>query len=148
MKRLACLLVLVLGVCGLATGCATQHNAKSFSNVSAPGWVALEVRDNIDYDHAWKATVGLLVREHDYDIEFMAREEGYIRTAWTYAWSRVFNQTTRVRVTVKFADDHKSVAIKSEAQVLLGTEWLWGVDTQQLTTLKTDMMGTIGRTAK
>jgi len=81
-------------------------------------------------------------------VEFISKDDGYVRTAWTYTWSGVYQQNYRVRVTAKFSDDRKSVDIKSEAQALRGSDWLTGVDARQLATLKTDMMGTIGRTTR
>lgn len=142
MKWLAFLLMFLLCACG----CATQRIPRSFSQVSAPGWVTIEIRDGVEYDRAWKTTLGILVRE--FDIEFVSKDDGYIRTSWTYTWSGVYQQNYRVRVTAKFSDDRKSVDIKSEAQALQGNIWLLGVDSRQLSTLKTDLMGTIGRTTR
>lgn len=142
MKRLACSLLFLICMCG----CASQRIPTSFSQVSAPGWITIEVREDVDYDRAWKTTLGILVR--DFDIEFTDKDYGYIRTAWTYTWSGIYQQDYRVRVTAKFADDHKSLQIKSEAQSLDKDHWVIGVDTRQLSTLKTDLMGTIGRTAR
>jgi hypothetical protein len=104
------------------------------------------VRDGVDFDRAWKTTLGILVRE--FDIEFVSKDDGYIRTSWTHTWSGVYQQNYRVRATAKFSDDRKSVDIKSEAQALQGSIWLLGVDSRQLSTLKTDIMGTIGRTTR
>ena len=142
MNRLALLLILLLGVCG----CATQRVPRSFSQVLSPGWATIEIRDGVDYDHAWKTTLGILVR--DFDLEFVSKDDGYIRTAWTYTWSGTYQQNYRVRVTAKFSDDRKSLDIKSEAHALQGMVWLLGVDSRQLATLKTDLMGTIGRTTR
>lgn len=142
MKRVACLSVLLFCVCG----CMTKRVPRSFSQVLAPGWATIEIRDGVDYDRAWRTTLGILIRE--FDVEFISKDDGYVRTAWTYTWSGVYQQNYRVRVTAKFSDDRKSVDIKSEAQALRGSDWLTGVDARQLATLKTDMMGTIGRTTR
>jgi hypothetical protein len=109
--------------------------------------MTIEVREDVDFERAWETTFAILVR--DFDIEFVEKDNGYIRTAWMYTWSGVYQQNYRVRVTMKFSEDRKSIAIKSEAQALLQANiWTVGVDTRQLSTLKTDLMGTIGRTTK
>ena len=129
-------------------GCSGKHIPPSFSQVSAAGWSTIEVRDDVDYDHAWKTTLGVIIR--DFDIEFADKEYGYIRTSWNHTWSGAYLPGYRVRVTAKFADDHKTLQVKSEAQALKPQEGIWelGVDTQQLSTIKTDLTGTIGRTAR
>ncbi len=143
MRWSACVMILSLCVCG----CATARIPRSFSQVSEPGWMTIEVREDVDFERAWETTFAILVR--DFDIEFVEKDNGYIRTAWMYTWSGVYQQNYRVRVTMKFSEDRKSIAIKSEAQALLQANiWTVGVDTRQLSTLKTDLMGTIGRTTK
>jgi hypothetical protein len=141
MRRAVLFLALLL-ICG----CATQRIPPSFSRISSPGWATIEIRDDVDYDRAWKTTLGILIR--DFDIEFLSKDDGYVRTSWTHTWSGVHQQNYRVRVTVRFSDDRHSVEIKSEAHALHGNTWLLGVDSRQLSTMKTDLMGTIGRTTR
>lgn len=128
-----------------AGGCATKP-PPSFSQVATPGWSTVEIREGVDYNHAWKTVLGILVK--DFDLEFVIKDDGYIRTSWMYTWSGVYQQNYRVRVIVKFSDDGKSMDVKSEAQVLHENVWLLGVDSRLLSTLKTDLMGTIGRTTR
>ena len=146
--------VAVLLVALLATGCATIKPPRSFSKVTAPGWASIEIREEVDYDHAWKTVVGILVR--DFDLQFVSKDDGYLRTDWLYSWSGVYQPNYRVRVIAKFADDRKTLGVKSEAQALVtdpmsgrptGT-WVMGVDSRLMSTIKTDLMGTIGRTTR
>jgi len=90
--------------------------------------------------------LGILVRE--FDLEVLSKEDGYIRTAWLYSWTGEYQSDYRVRVTAKFSDDRKKLDIKSEAQIQYDSKWIMGVDTRLLTTLKTDLMGTIGRVTR
>ena len=128
------------------TGCATTRVPKSFLRASSPGWTSIEIRDGVDYDRAWKTTMNILVR--DFDLDFVLKDDGYIRTSWLYSWSGVYQENYRVRVTAKFSDDRKKLEVKSEAHALYGYNWVIGVDTRLLSTLKTDLMGTIGRTTR
>jgi hypothetical protein len=135
--------VLAMLLCGCAT---SQRIPKSFSQHSASGWASMEVREEVGYDRAWDVVYTLLVR--DFEMEFASKEDGYMRTAWLHSWSGVYQSNYRVRVAVKFAQDRKTLDIKSEAQVQRGNVWLLGVDNRQLATLKTDLMGTIARTTR
>jgi hypothetical protein len=54
----------------------------------------------------------------------------------------------RVRVTAKFSPDHTKVEVKSEAEYGGAGRWIAGYDTRLLETLKTDIMGNIGRTTR
>jgi hypothetical protein len=54
----------------------------------------------------------------------------------------------RVRVTAKFSPDHKLVEIKSEAEYGGAGDWISGYDTRLLETIKTDVMGKVGRTTR
>jgi hypothetical protein len=53
-----------------------------------------------------------------------------------------------VRITIKFSDDRKKLDVKSEALLTQGARGVIGVDTRLASTLKTDLMGTIGRTTR
>jgi hypothetical protein len=86
----------------------------------------------------------VLVR--NFDLEFISKEEGYLRTAWLYTWPGVYMANYRVRVTALFSEDHKTLQLKPEAQSLEAGIWVEGADTRLLPSLKTDLVGTIGRT--
>jgi len=113
---------------------------------SSPGWSAVEIRDEVDYERAWETVFGILAR--DFDIEYASKEDGYLRTAWLYSWSGIHQANYRVRVTVKYSPDRRALELKPEAQYCKGNVWLLGVDTRQISTLRTDVMGTVGRTTR
>ena len=142
MKRLSILLIFLL----CFSGCATEKRSPSFSSISTSGWSSYEIRGDLDYERAWKAVWNVLCR--DFDIEFAARDEGYIRTAWLHTWSGKYEPDYRVRVTAKFSDDRRTISLKSEAQMRQGATWVAGSDARLASTMKGDIMGTIGRTAR
>ncbi|MBK7103698.1 MAG: hypothetical protein IPH62_00225 [Ignavibacteriae bacterium] len=104
-----------------------------------PGWTTIELREDVSYDKAWTSIYDLLSRT--FDIEIAQKENGYIRTGWIYTWTGKYTDYYRVRVTVKFPEHRKSVDVKSEA---FYKDYV-GYDTRLLTTLKTDIMGSVGR---
>ncbi len=136
---------LLLCVAFALSGCATPRPA-SFTHTTSPGWASVEIRDGVDYDRAWAMVFDILSRE--FDMVTVLKEEGYIQTGWLFTWSGVYQDNYRVRVTVKFTSDRKSVQIRSEAWALDGSAWLIGTDSRLMTTLKTDLMGTVGRTTR
>jgi hypothetical protein len=130
----------------IVVGCSSGKTPKSFTALSANTWSAIEIRPEVEYKRAWNTTLGILVRT--FDLEMVLPDEGYIRTAWLYSWSGAYQANYRVRVTVKFADDRRSLAVKTEAQSLVDNQWLIGTDTRLVSTLKTDLLGTVGRTTR
>ena len=106
----------------------------------------MEVRDEGEYEHAWNMVFEILSR--DFEIDSAMREEGYLRTGWMHSWSGVYQTGYRVRVTVKFDPDRTKFQFLPEAQALMGKEWVTGIDVRLVSTLKTDLMGTIGRTTR
>ena len=139
------LIGLLLLATSLFCGCSTPLPA-GFQEVPSPGWTVMEVRNDLAYDRAWKLVVGMLAR--DFDLEFQSREDGYLRTAWSYTWNGFYQSQYRVRVTVLFAEDGKTLKIKSDAQALVDDEWVEGVDARLLPGLKEELIGTIGRTIR
>lgn len=142
MKRLLLPLALVALV---GAGCATMA-PRSFNRGVEPGWSSIEIRQNIDYDEAWTTVFNLLCRT--FDIDKAIKEEGYIRTSWLLSWSGQYTPGYMVRITIKFSDDRKKLDVKSEALLMQGARGVIGVDTRLASTLKTDLMGTIGRTTR
>jgi hypothetical protein len=120
-------------------GCAAPG---TFVRTMEPTWATIELREDVTYDKAWSTIIDLLVK--NFDIEVSQKENGYIRTGWLYTWTGQYTETYRVRVTVKFPDDRKTVQVKSEAYF---KDYV-GFDTRLLQTLKTDIMGAIGRTTR
>lgn len=129
----------------MLNGCATSRPS-SFSHATAPGWATVEIRDGVTYDRAWDTVFGILAREFDFNK--VLKDDGYIQTEWLYTWSGLYQQNYRVRVTTKFSPDRKSLQVRSEAWMLDGNTWVIGTDSRLMTTLKTDLMGTVGRTTR
>ena len=109
-------------------------------------WASIEVAGNIEYEKAWSAVVDLLVRK--FDLEVLSKENGYLRTTWLYSWTGELREDYRVRVTIKFSFDKSKLEIKSEANYQRASGWVIGSDTALLQTLKSDIMGTIGRVTR
>jgi hypothetical protein len=109
-------------------------------------WASVEIRDDLTYEQAWTTVIDLLVKK--FDVEILSKDDGYARTSWLYTWTGESRNDYKVRVTVKFSPDRKKVEVKSEAQYLIDTNWQPGTDTALLQTLKTDLMGSVGRTTR
>lgn len=118
----------------------------TFTRTMEATWAGIEVRPELGYENAWNSIVDLLTRR--FDLEVISKDNGYIRTNWLYTWTGVMSEDYRVRVTVKFAPDHKKLEVKSEAQFHTLTGWVLGTDEALLQTLKTDMMGSVGRSTR
>jgi hypothetical protein len=104
------------------------------------------LRNDVDFQHAWEAAFDILA--NDFDVAMADKEDGYLRTDWLYSYGGKYDVEYRVRVTLRFAADRRTVRVKAEAQFLKDKNWLMGVDSRLLTTIKTDLMGTIGRTTR
>ena len=129
----------------LFNGCATQRPG-SFLHTTAPGWTSFEIRDGMDFNRAWDTVFNILSRE--FDMVTVLKDDGYIQTGWLYTWSGIYQKNYRVRVTAKFSGDRRTLLVRSEAWALDGRTWLTGTDSRLMSTLKTDLMGTIGRTTR
>ncbi len=127
------------------SGCATTA-PRSFSRTRAPSWATIEVRDTLEYDRAWDTVIELLVT--NFDLASVLREDGYVRTDWLYTWSGAYSSHYRVRVAVKFSPDRRELRFRPEAQFLAGKNWRIGTDARLVSTIKTDLMGTVGRTTR
>jgi len=128
----------------LASGCVAPG---SFVQTMEPVWASVEIREGIDYEHAWASVIDLVARK--FDLEVISKEGGYVRSSWMYTWTGEFREDYRVRIIVKFSPDRSKVEVKSEANYRSGAGfWVIGSDTVVLQTLKTDIMGTIGRVTR
>ncbi len=139
--------ILVLGVIlSLSLSGCMAMAPNSFRSSLEPGWSSIELRDGVNYETAWKTVFNLLVRR--FDVAMVVKEDGYLRTDWLDTWSGPSSGNYAVRVTVKFSNDRKVVQIKSEARHRTAGTWYAGTDVQLASTLKIDLMGTIGRLAR
>ena len=144
-------LAAICAVAAVVVGC--QSAPPTFVKTMEPSWATIELRTELQYEDAWNKVVDILVKR--FDLEMVSKTDGYMRTNWLYTWTGQLNEDYRVRVTVKFGPDRKSVEIKSEAEYYqmspwgmgMGS-WVTGSDTKLLETLKTDIMGSVGRTTR
>jgi hypothetical protein len=131
-------------------GCGILFSSgpRSFVQAIEPTWVSVEIRDDLSYDEAWREVVDILAKK--FELEVISKDGGYIRTAWIYTWwkSGKITENYRVRAIVKFSADRKKVDIKTEANYLKDDTWVTGTDTRLLQTVKTDIMGVVGRTTR
>jgi hypothetical protein len=139
------ILVLFASVAVLAAvvGCA---GPKTFVRTMEPAWASVEVRSDLFYTNAWNAVIDTLIKR--FDLEILSQPDGYARTTWLYSWTGKMEENYRVRVTSKFAPDHSKVEVKSEAEYGGPGKWGQGDDTRLLETIKTDIMGKVGRTTR
>ena len=143
MKTKSCLILLLC--IAMLTGCTTTA-PRSFTQTRSPSWSTIELRDSLSYDKAWGVVFDILVKT--FGIDQAIKEDGYIRTGWLHTWSGKYTTGYRVRVTVKFSQDKSKLQIRSDAHFLSGKNWVSGTDTRLVSTLKTDIMGTVGRTTR
>jgi hypothetical protein len=142
MRAKAALLVAVIAA--LSSSCA--GTPETFVKTMEASWAAIELRDDVPYEKAWASVVDLLAKR--FDLEMVNKEDGYCRTVWLYNWTGHLTENYRVRVTSKFSPDKKLCQVKSEAEYGGPGSWVQGYDTRLLETLKTDIMGSIGRTTR
>jgi hypothetical protein len=142
-RLLALLLaVLLLGACAPTT----------FVQTMEPNWNTVEIRKGLSGDDAWDAVVDLAARR--FDIEVLSKEDGYLRTGWSYSWTGKLNDYYKVRAVVKFSPDKDQVEIKTEAHYYsqgilgIGQGWQMGTDERLTSTMRTDVMGKVGRTTR
>ena len=126
---------LTLLACLLLVGCKPKTFVKSHEAV----WASVELSDDLTYEQAWEKTVDTLTR--NFDLEILDRDNGYIRTGWLYTWTGKRSEAYSVRITVNFKNNNRVVSFKPEAMYKNVT----GYDTRLLQTIKTDIMGLLGR---
>ena len=146
MKKRLIIYVVSMGLVLVFVGCASMFVPKSFIRTMEPTWASIEIREDIDYDRAWAMVVDLLARR--FDLAVIEKDTGYVRTAWLYTWTGKMKENYRVRVTAKFGADKIKVDVKSEAHFGGPGKWVIGTDTRLLSTLKSDIMGSVGRVAR
>ncbi len=136
------LAVLLLGACAPTT----------FVRTMEPNWNTVEIRKGLSGDDAWDAVVDLAARR--FDIEVLSKEDGYLRTGWSYSWTGKLNNYYKVRAVVKFSPNKDQVEIKTEAHYFsqgvlgIGQGWQMGTDERLTSTMRTDVMGKVGRTTR
>lgn len=142
-----CLLVISSGCRKRTPPPQTDSKPKTFIKTMEPSWISIALRDDVTEDRAWDSILDILIKR--FDMEVMEKANGYIRTVWLYTWTGVATEDYRVRVTVKFKKGERKVDIKTDAEYKYSeNQWVAGYDTRLVETLKTDIMGSIGRTTR
>ena len=142
------LLIVIVAVLFSLIFTRCSSSPESFIKAYEPSWTSIEIRDNLNLELAWQQVVDVLAKK--FELEMISKEGTYIRTSWIYTWWKVGQRTEdyRVRAIIKFSADGKNVDIKTEANYLDGDQWIVGFDNRLLETLKTDIMGVVGRTTR
>jgi hypothetical protein len=135
--------LLLLPGLGLSSCVGTPN---TFVQTMEASWAAVELREDLPYEKAWGSLVDILTKR--FDIEMLSKDDGYLRTVWLYNWTGSVSENYRVRVTAKFTTDKKVCQVKSEAEYGGSGRWVQGYDSRLLETLKTDVMGSIGRATR
>jgi hypothetical protein len=115
----------------------------SFVRTLEPSWASIQLSKNITYLTSWNHVLDIFIRK--FDIAFMEKRSGYIRTNWIHTSTGTVRADYRVRVTAKFNVEKTKVDIKTEANYQQGNGWVQGSDTDLLQTIKADVMGAVGR---
>jgi hypothetical protein len=126
----------------ILTGCASTN---PFVKSVTPHWSSLQVRSDQAYDRSWDSTLDYLVKR--FDMEVLSRTDGFLRTDWLYTWNGEFDAAYRVRVTLKFTPDRRTLEVKTEAQSGGEGKWEAGYDTRLRDTIQADLGILIGASA-
>jgi hypothetical protein len=147
MKKILVILLLNL----VFISCATKIS--TFVQTSNVEWSTIQLRDGLSYESGWGEVLDIIAKR--FEMELISKDGGYARTGWIYSWNSNGTNTNdyRVRVIIKFSADHTKVDLKTEAEKLnvawssrTNQKWISGYDTKLLQTIKTDIMGVVGRT--
>jgi hypothetical protein len=133
---------IIIGVIGC------MNLPQGFIVTSDPTWSTIEIRDGMDYELAWREVVDVIAKK--FEMEMLSKDGAYLRSAWSHSWYQAgrVTQNYRVRVIAKFSTDRRRVDVKTEANYLSRGGWVSGTDTRLLETVKTDIMGVVGRTTR
>ncbi|MCL2520498.1 MAG: hypothetical protein FWE37_05805 [Spirochaetaceae bacterium] len=112
----------------------------------ASGETAILLRQGVAADLALREASFILSR-HNFHIEMIQPEVGYIRTQWNYSWN-VRGTTVedyRVRVLINFNPNRTQMILNIEAERRQrGGVWQRGSDSRALATLRDDITMVIG----
>ena len=139
---------MVLVVAVVVAGCAPT----TFIRTMEASWNTVEVRKDLTGDQAWDAVVDLTARR--FDIEVLSKQDGYLRSGWLYSWTGKINEFYKVRTIIKFSPSKDKVEVKSEAHYYspgimgIGQGWQMGTDERLTSTMRSDIMGKVGRTTR
>ena len=146
MKRFSSRLVMLVAGVMLMGACAPATFVKTMD----PNWNTITVREGVSGDQAWDSVVDLAAKR--FDIEVISKENGYLRTGWSHSWTGSVSDFYKVRTIIKFNPDKDKIEVKSEAQYLsrgfFKPGWQMGTDERLTSTMRTDIMGKVGRVTR
>lgn len=101
----------------------------TFAAMPDARWDSAIIRTGMTYDEAWQKVIYVIARR--FDIEMVLKEEGYVRTAWSFSKDKNGKvlENNRDRAIVKFSADKKKVEFKVEHQFFDQEFWVAGADT-------------------
>lgn len=151
MKRIMVSVFCVFLMVSVCVGCTTLDTRyPNFVETSEIVWNSVQMREDLTYEQAWLDVLDVLAKR--FELEMVSKDGGYIRTGWINTWETgngsYSSGVYQVRVTVKFSADTSKVEIKTEAQAQFKNNWRAGYDARLLQTVKTDIMGLLGRTTR
>ena len=145
LARLSILMAVTLGL--ICTGCSSD-----------PGWpprrhrwktIILNDTFKGDFDAAWSKTVNTIA--HDYDIEMLEKDSGYLKTGWRWIPGGTYNVHYRGRITIRYptTESPSNVEFITDAQWLSDPDrhvWVEGFDRVFERDVYTSLSGVLGRT--
>lgn len=133
--------LLITGVCFLM-GCSSVPI--SFTPSLQGKWNELELAGK-SFNECWEAVKNLLQRNLNFQLEQIDRDDGVIRTHWSYTTTEKQRDDYRVRLTINFQGPHldDKISIKIEAQYGGRDKWVLGYDDEFLVKVTSEIRGTL-----
>ena len=138
--------MIILLLTTLLVGCG--GGPSTFIQKYEPTWVSVEIRDDLSTEQAWKEVVDIVAKQ--FELEIISKDGLYLRTPWIYTWAKKgkLTENYRVRLIIKFSANGRRIDIRADAEKFDGEKWIVGYDKRLLETVKTDIMGVVGRVTK
>ncbi|MDZ7833465.1 MAG: hypothetical protein U5L07_17100 [Desulfobacterales bacterium] len=130
----------------LICGCGKKR-PQTFNPVSNPSWSTFEIREDINFSQAWQTINDILI--DNYQLEFINKDIGYVRTSWQYGYNEDYEGKYRSMVEIKFSPDQNTIKIRTTSHFKEDDDyWVEGTDSKLISSLKSDILGHIGRTSR
>ena len=136
---LACLALMMVMGCG-------KKRPQTFNPVSDPSWSTFEIRESITYEQAWQ-TINDTLTNH-YQLDFVNKDIGYVRTRWRYGYNEDYEGKYRSMVELKFSPERNKLRLRTTSHFKKDDYWVEGTDSKLISSLKSDILGRIGRTSR
>lgn len=135
----ACLTFSIIIGCG-------EKRPRTFNPVSDPSWSTFEIRENITYEQAWQTINDILINH--YQLDFINKGIGYVRTRWRYGYNEDYEGKYRSMVEIKFSPRHNKLRLRTTSHYKKDDYWIEGTDSKLISSLKSDILGRMGRTSR